>query len=141
MVTSVSPRCAPAARNSSALEYADSTTPLGKLSSSARTADRNRSLSCRCVTLPTSATSVSARIARRSSGELDRLFALDTRLLHVEKPRPPGGQQRLESLSGRSADRENGERIRRVDRRRRVVAEKVHLGEDDAVRFFCQLGG
>src|SRR5215510_9216846 len=109
-------------RNSSASAYAFAFTSGGKAASSACDADRNRSLRCRCLTLPTSAMSVSARIARTSSRKWDGVVLLDTFLLHAEKPRPPRGEHGLESSARGGTDSENAKRVRGFDRRRLIIA-------------------
>src|SRR5262245_51224680 len=121
--------------STSACARASVATSGGKPSSNAREADPNRSISCWCVTQPTSATSVSARTSRRSSGKRNGVVPFDTILFHVEEVRPPAGEQRLEAGASRGADREHAERVGGFDWRRLVFAKEIHLREDNAVRF------
>src|SRR5215475_10796012 len=86
-----------------------------------------------------SATSESARIALRSLGERDGIVSADTGLLHVEQLGPPAGEERIESGAGGGADRVNAECLGRVDGRRLIVPEQIHLRKDDAMRLLCEL--
>src|SRR6185437_13045799 len=52
---------------------------------------------------------------------------------------PPCSEQGLESVAPGGTDREHAERFGRVDRRRRLVSEQIHLGEHDAVRLEREL--
>src|SRR5262245_66494174 len=83
--------------------------------------------------------SVSARIARTSSGKWDGVVLLDTFLLHAEKPRPPRGEHGLEAGACGGTDGENAKRVRGFDRGRLIIAQQVHLREDDAVRLLREL--
>src|SRR5687767_13577742 len=61
-------------------------------------------------------------------------------LLQAQKLAPPSVGECVESFTRRRADGKKSERIWRFDRRRVGLAEEIHFGEDDAVRFGRELG-
>src|SRR5207342_3335858 len=67
------------------------------------------------------------------SGEYHVLHRLRLELLHLEQPAPPRELQFIEPCAARGGDGVNAECMLGLDRRRFIVAKKIHLGEDDAV--------
>src|SRR6185437_2805933 len=76
---------------------------------------------------------------RPRSGQRDRIVATDDDLLHRQHSRPPRCEQGFETVAPGGTDREHAECFGRVDRRRRLVSEQIHLGEHDAVRLEGEL--
>src|SRR5437764_3846048 len=68
-----------------------------------------------------------------SSGQTYGYIFRSDALLETQKLRPPGCRQRFETFARSGADREKSERSGRIYRRRVLLAEEVHLGENDAV--------
>ena len=83
-----------------------------------------------------------ARTAADTQGRCDGIVSTDTRPFScrgaatTRRRAARRGPVRPAALIGKAA-----ERVGRLDRRRFVVAEQVHLREDDAVRLFGELRG
>src|SRR5512143_941097 len=123
----------------SARAYASLAT-LGEIPAcNACTASQNVAIKLSYAIRPTSGTRVSASVARRSSGELGRIGAFDTRLLHFEQLAPPCAEHRIEARAPGRADGEHAERVWCLDRRGRLVAQQVHLREQYAMRLLREL--
>src|SRR5258708_4246015 len=102
--------------------------------SMSRASDRIAATCSRIVAGPNPSIIVNATMSRRSkSWKGDVGDSTDTFPFETEQLLPPAAQQLLQSLATGRRNRHHGKRARRVDGRRRIVAQQIHLREDDAI--------